>query len=182
MNIARRSRIASAAAAARCRQGLFPAAERGGQEALIAAALEQQEIRRFLAQGEQGGRACGRPSSARRAEEEVLGCAFLPHRQGAPGECDLSGRHWGSSRGRLPGNSCAAAANALPPLPPPPPPAARLLPASMAAKERQKSKVTKESVTLLPCFYFVELKAKALLWLLFVMMPQATPCLHFGFF
>lgn len=34
-----------------------------------------------------------------------------------------------------------------------PPPAA---PASMSAKERQKGKVTKDSVTLLPCFYFVE--------------------------
>lgn len=28
--------------------------------------------------------------------------------------------------------------------------------ASMSAKERQKGKVTKDSVTLLPCFYFVE--------------------------
>ncbi|XP_054836334.1 phospholipid phosphatase-related protein type 4 [Eublepharis macularius] len=183
MNIARRSRIASAAAAARCRQGLFPGGERGGQEALIAAALEQEEIRRFLAQGERGGRACGRPGLALPGEEDALGCAFLPHRQGPPGECDLGGRHWGRSRGRLPGNSCAAAAaasaaNSLPP------PAAHLLPASMAAaKERQKSKVTKESVTLLPCFYFVELPilASSVVSLYFLELTDVFKPVHSGF-
>lgn len=30
----------------------------------------------------------------------------------------------------------------------------------MSAKERQKGKVTKDSVTLLPCFYFVEVSGR----------------------
>lgn len=38
--------------------------------------------------------------------------------------------------------------------------AAARSPASMSAKERQKGKVTKDSVTLLPCFYFVEVSGR----------------------
>lgn len=166
MNIARRSRLARAtAAAARCRQpgGLYAGGGGGGgggqEEALIAAALEQEASRRLLAERERAGRPGGQPGLLLlHRDEEVLGCALLPYREGAPGECDISARHWGRRRGRLPGSACAGAAaaavtaNSLPaPALPRPLPAA-----SMSAKERPKSKVTKESVTLLPCFYFVE--------------------------
>lgn len=139
----------------------------GQEEALIAAALEKEETRRLVAErggrpysagggggGEQGGLLLLLPPR----EEEVLGCALLPRREVAPGECDITARVWGSRAGRLPGSAPAALANVLPP--PAPAPAPHLGPViSMSAKERPKSKAaTKESVTLLPCFYFVEVR------------------------
>ncbi|KAK1210310.1 PLPR4 phosphatase, partial [Pygoscelis papua] len=61
-----------------------------------------------------------------------------------------------------------------------PPPAA---PASMSAKERQKGKVTKDSVTLLPCFYFVELPilASSVVSLYFLELTDVFKPVHSGF-
>lgn len=150
----------------------------GQEEALIAAALEKEESRRLVAESGRGSRPCsaGGGGGGEQGglllllpprEEEVLGCALLPRREVAPGECDITARVWGSRAGRLPGSVPASLANALPP--PAPVPAPHLGPViSMSAKERPKSKAaaattTKESVTLLPCFYFVEVRLLA--WL-----------------
>lgn len=145
----------------------------GQEEALIAAALEKEENRRLVAETGRGGRPCSAGGGGEQGglllllpprEEEVLGCALLPRREVAPGECDITARVWGSRAGRLPGSVPASLANALPP--PAPVPAPHLGPViSMSAKERPKSKAaaatTKESVTLLPCFYFVEVRRLA---------------------
>lgn len=176
MNIARKSRLARATTAARCKPGVYPGFDRGGggqEEALIAAALEKEESRRLVAESGRGSRPCSAGGGGEQGglllllpprEEEVLGCALLPRREVAPGECDITARVWGSRAGRLPGSVPASLANALPP-PPAPAPAPHLGPViSMSAKERPKSKATattKESVTLLPCFYFVEVRLLA---------------------
>ncbi|XP_062353545.1 phospholipid phosphatase-related protein type 4 isoform X2 [Cinclus cinclus] len=53
----------------------------------------------------------------------------------------------------------------------------------MSAKERQKSKVTKDSVTLLPCFYFVELPilASSVVSLYFLELTDVFKPVHSGF-
>jgi len=62
----------------------------------------------------------------------------------------------GDRGGRLPAAGCQRPGSAAAG-----PPAA---PASMSAKERPKGKVTKDSVTLLPCFYFVEVSGRPAPW------------------
>uniref|UniRef100_A0A8D2MKK6 Phospholipid phosphatase related 4 n=1 Tax=Zonotrichia albicollis TaxID=44394 RepID=A0A8D2MKK6_ZONAL len=53
----------------------------------------------------------------------------------------------------------------------------------MSAKERQKGKVTKDSVTLLPCFYFVELPilASSVVSLYFLELTDVFKPVHSGF-
>ncbi|XP_077681022.1 phospholipid phosphatase-related protein type 4 isoform X2 [Eretmochelys imbricata] len=53
----------------------------------------------------------------------------------------------------------------------------------MSAKERQKGKVTKDSVTLLPCFYFVELPilASSVISLYFLELTDVFKPVHSGF-
>ncbi|KAM6454394.1 phospholipid phosphatase-related protein type 4 [Liasis olivaceus] len=200
MNIARKSRLARATAAARCKQGVYPGVDRGGgggggqEEALIAAALEKEESRRLVAESGRGGRPCSAGGGGGGSEqgglllllppreEDLLGCALLPRREVAPGECDITARVWGSRAGRLPGSAPAPVANALPPAPAPAPHLGPVI--SMPAKERPKSKVTtKESVTLLPCFYFVELPilASSVVSLYFLELTDVFKPVHAGF-
>uniref|UniRef100_A0A8C0CAP0 Phospholipid phosphatase related 4 n=1 Tax=Balaenoptera musculus TaxID=9771 RepID=A0A8C0CAP0_BALMU len=94
---------------------------------------------------------------------------------GARGECDISGA------GRLPLEEASRLGCAVHTSP-----RGKRRPgqaAGMSAKERPKGKVTKDSVTLLPCFYFVELPilASSVVSLYFLELTDVFKPVHSGF-
>ncbi|KAM9000633.1 phospholipid phosphatase-related protein type 4 [Sarcophilus harrisii] len=99
--------------------------------------------------------------------------------QSVQGECDISAGRW-----RLKEAAAAAALLGSTSSSAPPGEDPRPLPkAGMSAKERPKSKVTKDSVTLLPCFYFVELPilASSVVSLYFLELTDVFKPVHSGF-
>uniref|UniRef100_A0A5F8H3D3 Phospholipid phosphatase related 4 n=1 Tax=Monodelphis domestica TaxID=13616 RepID=A0A5F8H3D3_MONDO len=99
--------------------------------------------------------------------------------QRVQGECDISAGRWRLKEAAAAAAILGSASSSAPPGEDP-----RPLPrAGMSAKERPKSKVTKDSVTLLPCFYFVELPilASSVVSLYFLELTDVFKPVHSGF-
>ncbi|XP_027724084.1 phospholipid phosphatase-related protein type 4 isoform X2 [Vombatus ursinus] len=99
--------------------------------------------------------------------------------QSVRGECDISAGRWRLKEAAAAAALLRSASSSAPPGEDP-----RPLPnAGMSAKERPKSKVTKDSVTLLPCFYFVELPilASSVVSLYFLELTDVFKPVHSGF-